>query len=303
MNGSPLAHDSLAGARILRHLRMLEAEFSSDLFLSAQTFNTFPTASGMASSASGFAALTLAAAACLSDAEGYDELLTKVDFSTLARWTRLGSGSACRSLLGGFVRWQKMGQVVQVASADDWNLSDVVVLIDPDQKKVSSSEGHLSADTSPFFELRKTILPSRLEKLEDALENKDFERLADLSEMDALEMHGIMLTGKPALRYFSAKSLELMNFARKLRLEEGLEVCFTLDAGPNVHLLCTKSSEQRLRTLLKNRYPNFSVFCDSVGRGPRLWKEESNEKFSADAADEGRPPSPSFPASEPQPGF
>jgi diphosphomevalonate decarboxylase len=196
--------------------------------------NSFPSGVGLASSASGFAALTLAAAA----AAGLE--LSQPALSALAR---LGSGSACRSVPGGFVEWRMSGRHedsygVSIAPADHWALADVVAIVAAEHKVIGSTPGHALADTSPLQAARVASTPARFVACKTAVLASDFERLAPLVELETLTMHAVMLTSTPALIYWAPVTLRLINAVRSWREGEGLPVAFTIDAGPNVHCLC-----------------------------------------------------------------
>jgi diphosphomevalonate decarboxylase len=204
------------------------------LFAHVNSRNNFPSGAGLASSASGFAALALAA----STAAGLN--LNEAELSRLAR---LGSGSACRSVPGGFVEWA-MGEEDQssyaysIAPADHWDLRDVVALIDVEHKAVGSTEGHAVADTSPLQAIRIATAPDRLAQARSAVLARDFGSLADVVELDSLMMHAVMITSSPVLMYWQPATIAVMHAVRQWRAN-GLAACATIDAGPNVHVICT----------------------------------------------------------------
>lgn len=233
-------------ARVSQHLDRVRTVAGVQTFAQVETANTFPASTGFASSASGFAALSLAAAAAL----GLD--LTERELSILAR---RGSGSACRSIPAGFVEWQAGTQTddsfaVQVAPADHWAIVDVAVLVTAEEKSVSSSDGHILALNSPFWEARAGILPQRLDRVRRAILERDFATFGREIEAEAMSMHAIMLTSEfeserawhPGIFYWTPGTLRLLMAAQQWR-EDGLDVYFTLDAGPTVHLMCPASQE------------------------------------------------------------
>ncbi len=194
--------------------------------------NSFPTGTGIASSASAFAALTLAAATALG--LGLPE-------KELSRLARIGSGSASRSIPGGFVEWQAgkdhaSSYAVSLAGPEHWDLVDQIVLISREHKAVSSSQGHQLADTSPLQEARVADADRRLGICRQALLERDFPTFAEVVEQDSNLMHSVMMTSSPPLFYWEPGTLEIMNAVREWR-QEGLQVCYTVDAGPNVHVL------------------------------------------------------------------
>ena len=210
--------------------------------------NNFPTGAGIASSASAFAALALAA----SNAAGLS--LSEADLSRLAR---RGSGSASRSIPGGFVEWQ-MGLAERdsfafsIAAPNHWELCDCIAIVSAGHKKTGSTEGHAIAGTSPLQSARVADAPRRLDICRRAVLERDFNALANIMELDSDMMHAVMMTSSPALHYWQSASVTVMEAVRQWRAE-GLPVTYTVDAGPNVHVLCPsevqKEAEARLRNL------------------------------------------------------
>ncbi|MEW6178376.1 MAG: diphosphomevalonate decarboxylase [Chloroflexota bacterium] len=208
--------------------------------------NNFPTGSGLASSASAFAALTLAA----TRAAGLN--LSKQQLSALAR---RGSGSACRSIPGGFVEWlpgseDEDSYAISIAPPDHWDLIDCMAIVETEHKKVGSTEGHQLAGTSPFQSSRVEDAPRRLEICRRAILQKDFENFAQIVELDSNMMHAVMMTSNPPLFYWQPISVELMKKVREWR-QEGIPVCYTLDAGPNVHILCLSEALSEVKFRLQ----------------------------------------------------
>ena len=208
--------------------------------------NSFPTGAGIASSASAFAALTLATFAAL----GID-----ADEAELSRCARRGSGSACRSVPGGFCEWDRGGAedesyAYSLAPASHWNLKDLIAVISGKHKKVGSSKGHGAAGTSPFQSERVRTAPERIAICRKAIIEKDFNSLADVSEQDMLIMHSVMMTQEPPLFYWEPATIHVIKAVREWRAE-GLECFATIDAGPNVHVICTAESAPGLRERLE----------------------------------------------------
>jgi diphosphomevalonate decarboxylase len=207
--------------------------------------NSFPTGAGIASSASAFAALALAAATalglCLSEKE-------------LSQLARLGSGSASRSIPGGFVEWQagsdhNSSYAESLAGPEHWDLVDYIVLISSQHKAVSSSQGHRLAETSPLQKARVEDAQRRLDLCRQALLERDFSAFADVVEQDCLLMHSVMMTSSPPLYYWEPRTLEILEAVQYWR-QEGLQVCFTIDAGPNVHVLCSGKDDEAVKRKL-----------------------------------------------------
>lgn len=204
--------------------------------------NNFPMGTGIASSAAAFAALALAA----SRAAGL-----VLDEAALSRLARLGSGSACRSVPGGFVEWREGAAdvdsyAVSIAPADHWDLVDCVAVIKTGHKTVGSTEGHTLAGTSPLQAARVADTPRRLDACRQAIYQRDFEALAEIIEQDSNMMHAVMMTSHPPLFYWEPGSLELMKAVKDWR-RTGLPAAYTLDAGPNVHIICEYSALDEVR--------------------------------------------------------
>jgi diphosphomevalonate decarboxylase len=232
--------DKFSG-KVSKHLDRLRQISSIDTYARVQTENNFPAATGFASSASGFAALTLATSSAL----GLD-----LDEKTLSILARQGSGSACRSIPGGFVEWyagtsNEDSYAAQMASADHWDIADVAVVVASQEKDVSSSQGHLLAENSPFWPSRAELLPGRLDRVRRAIMERDFRTFGREIEAEAMSMHTIMMTSahevagswRSGVYYWAADTLELLIAVQRWRAD-GIPVYFTLDAGPTVHLMC-----------------------------------------------------------------
>ncbi len=237
------------------------------------TRNSFPAAAGLASSASGFAALTLAACGAL----GLDpDADTR---SLLAR--RSGSGSASRSVLGGFVEWpppdwsadaadaETTCVARQMAPAQHWDLADVIALVETGPKAVASLDGHRRAASSPHFAARQALLPARLEAVRSAVLARDLDRLGPLLEQDAIELHLIAMSSQPPIFYWQPATLAVLAAVRQLR-EDGCSAWSTMDAGANVHVICAQAESERVTTTLARVDGVHQVLRDRVGDGPRV---------------------------------
>ena len=257
--------DARAAERIVRHLDRLRAVAGSTARADVVSTNNFPMASGIASSASGFAALTVAGCAALGLA---------LDATRLSAIARRGSGSASRSLFGGFVEWdQGSDDATSVARplypADHWPLVDVVAVVSAHAKAVSSERGHSFAATSPLNDGRIASLPCALQEVRDAIATRDIRLLGPIIERDALAMHGVMMTGTPSLLYWQPETLALIHAVRQWRAQ-GLPVYFTIDAGPNVHLICEAGHAAEVATLALALPGVDHVLTSGPGPAPRL---------------------------------
>lgn len=267
---------SASGKKIYGHLDFLADRFGFSDKLGIETINTFPIGCGIASSASGLAALTIAALAAWTQSDSFAQLVDKgFDMEKLAHLARLGSGSAGRSLFGGYVHWEAGGdaesqKINPVFSDKHWSLSDVIVIVSEEEKKISSSEGHAYAWSSPLFAARLSGLAERETAMLAAIKRRDIHALGPLLEHDALEMHSIMVSMTPPACYLTARSNELISWVRQLRQTQNIPVYFTVDAGPNLHLICETSEVPRLLTYLEEVVPADQILVDGVGEGPTL---------------------------------
>lgn len=232
--------------RVIKHLDRIRALAGLNLKAKVETRNSFPKGTGIASSASGFAALTLAA----SKAAGLT--LNKKDLSILAR---LGSGSACRSIPDGIVEWKKgktskKSYAVSLFPASYWDLRDIIVVVGARSKKVGSTEGHAVAESSPFYKERIRGMEKKIKSIKKAIKNKNFKRFGEILEAEAINMHMVMMTSEPPLFYWLPKTLKVMQFVIKQR-EKGVKSYFTIDAGPNVHIICQAKNAQKIVRELK----------------------------------------------------
>ena len=231
LNGEPMSGDPLL--RVSKFLNRVRQLAGSSTFARVESNNNFPTGVGIASSASGFAALSLAAtyAAGLS-----------LDEEDLSRLARTGSGSACRSVPGGFVEWQAGhndcdSYAFPLAAPEYWGLVDCIAVVAQQHKAISSSMGHAMASTSLLQAGRVAGAASRLENCRKAIQEHDFNLLTEIVEYDSNLMHAVMLTSRPPLIYWQPATVAIMHAVQGWR-KDSLPVCYTIDAGPNVHVLC-----------------------------------------------------------------
>ncbi|MBN2548870.1 MAG: diphosphomevalonate decarboxylase [Anaerolineales bacterium] len=258
IHGSPLE-------RVSAILELVREMAAIKLFASVKSHNNFPTGAGIASSAAAFAALALAA----SRAAGLE-----LDEQGLSRLARLGSGSACRSVPGGFVEWQagddNLSSFAQsIAPAGYWDLVDCVAVISQAHKPTSSLEGHALAGTSPLQAARLADTSRRLEICRQAILERDFAALAEIIELDSNLMHSVMMTSQPALFYWQPVTLEIMAQVAAWR-RNGLPACYTVDAGPNVHVLCLGDHASQVKNRLLQIPGVKSVLTARTGGPARL---------------------------------
>jgi diphosphomevalonate decarboxylase len=227
--------------------------------------NDFPTGAGIASSASAFAALALASTTALG---------MKLTESELSRLARRGSGSACRSVPEGFTEWDAGSSdqdsfARSIAAPSHWQLADCIAVVQTGEKHAGSTEGHKIANTSPVQRARVEDAPDRLKICREAILKKDFEKLADIIELDSNLLHAVMMTSDPRLYYWQGVTLEVMRSVQSWR-QSGIPCAFTIDAGPNVHVICLADESERISNLLQDIPGVKTVLISRVGGAARL---------------------------------
>jgi diphosphomevalonate decarboxylase len=227
--------------------------------------NNFPTAAGLASSAAGYACL----AATL--AELYD--VKETELSSIAR---VGSGSACRSMYGGWVRWS-MGKAddgvdslaSQVVPAEHWPEMQILILVvNAAKKTVSSSSGmQTSVKTSALLQHRMdVVVPQRMAAIEKAIEAKDFETFGEITMKDSNQFHAICLDTYPPIFYMNDNSKFIVNILSRYNAHSGeVRAAYTFDAGPNCVIYCLKKNVDEILGLVEEYLPNKTAPADGQG--------------------------------------
>lgn len=253
--------------RVRQHLDTLRQITACGGRFRVATENSFPAAAGLASSASGFSALTLATLAALELDYPVDQL------SALARLS--GSGSAARSVMGGYVEWPFSGSgeggaehfAFQLADAEAWPLANIIALVQTGPKDTSSLDGHRRARTSPYWRTRQRRLPARLAAVRKAIEQRDFALLGPVVEAEAIDLHCVAMTSHPPVFYWQPATLTVLEAVRRLRAE-GVAAWSTMDAGANVHVLCQPEDADTVAERLQGLAGVERVMRDGVGNGP-----------------------------------
>ncbi|MCX8197633.1 MAG: diphosphomevalonate decarboxylase [Candidatus Micrarchaeota archaeon] len=232
--------------------------------------NNFPTAAGIASSSSGFAAIALAA----SEAAGLN--LGIKEISAIAR---LGSGSACRSVIGGFVEW-KMGKkkdgsdsyAVQIAPPSHWpSIRNVIAITDEKRKKTGSNEGmELTVKTSILYPERVRTRPRMISLMKKAILERNLQAFLELTMKESSNLHAVMLDSYPPIIYLNDTSREIMEAVHEYNRKKGT-VCagYTFDAGPNAHVFTDEKYAAEVKQMLEGiKGVQRTIVC-KVGEGPR----------------------------------
>ncbi|NIW46416.1 MAG: diphosphomevalonate decarboxylase, partial [Gammaproteobacteria bacterium] len=227
--------------------------------------NNFPMGTGIASSASAFAALAGAA----SRAAGLD-----LDVKSLSMLARRGSGSAARSIPAGFVvlhaeKSNEDAYAESFAGPEYWDLMDCICVVSRTHKPTGSTQGHQLAETSPLQAARVTDSTRRIRICREAILDKDFETLAEIAEADSNMMHAVMMTSNPQLLYWEPATLEIMHAVRRWR-SEGLPVFYTIDAGPNVHIITLKDYRSQVIEKINQLGSITTILTSKPGYGVRF---------------------------------
>ncbi|HDR89910.1 MAG TPA: diphosphomevalonate decarboxylase [Bacteroidetes bacterium] len=271
------------GQRIRDYLKRLETElpFLPGLDIRIDTENTFPHSAGIASSASSMSALALA----LADLERmFRPKNPEEEFLPGAsRLARLASGSACRSVYPGWVEWG-YDPAVQ-GSSDEYavplnhrvhpryqTLFDAVLIVDPGRKKISSSAGHLAMNTHPFRDARIEQARENMGNLLKSLQRNHRKSFRTITESEALTLHALMMSARSGFSLLHPRTLLIMEKIRQKREQNGWDMCFTLDAGPNVHLLYPEHERAQVKAFIHDELAGFCEegqwIDDVTGRGP-----------------------------------
>lgn len=240
--------------------------------------NTFPHSSGIASSASSYAALAL----------GLAKLMAKlthsaIDFTAAANLARLGSGSATRSLHGGYVLW---GESTLVPGSSDLygvevtkhvhpsflNARDCILVVSSKVKEVSSRLGHQQMNAHPFAQARFSSAQMNLAELWGAMKSGDWDKAGGIIELEALTLHALMLAARPGVILLEPNTLEIIRLVRLFRKASGVPLFFTIDAGPNIHLIYPESAHAKVESFVRHELIGFtengsSVIWDQMGSG------------------------------------
>ena len=264
-DGSLVSAPAPFHARFTHHLDLLRHRLDVRGRVEAVTRNGFPSDAGIASSASGFAALAWATSAA------FDRMGDTREMSIRARIS--GSGSATRSVMGGYVGWPRPGDTeaaaYEIKDADHWRLHDVIALVETGPKDVSSLDGHRRAASSPHFARRQEILGARCERMRTAVLERDFATLAHALEEEAVELHLIAMSSSPPIFYWNAGTMDVIHAVRALR-NDGVPCAFTMDAGSNVHVICPPDSVHGVTARLNAVPAVEGLIVDETGSGPRL---------------------------------
>lgn len=249
-------------------LDLVREEAKIDWSAKIESKNFVPTAAGLASSASGLAALagaaSLAAGLELSDTE-------------LSRLARRGSGSASRSIYGGFAEWQKgttdKDSIAVPVDDANWDIGMIFIIVDDKRKDVSSTEGmRLVVETSPYYDGWVTSAEEDLADIKVAIQEQDIIKTGEIAERSALKMHALNLSANPPFNYWSPESIIAMRNVSELR-ESGYPAYLTMDAGPNVKIICRASDLDAIHAILSETYRSDQLVKALPGPGIQILED------------------------------
>jgi diphosphomevalonate decarboxylase len=267
--------NTLFSEKIEKHIKRLDKEFPllKDYDFKIHSCNTFPHSSGIASSASSMASLNLCLTSFLLD----KKLIKKDDFYlTASRLSRMGSGSASRSLFPSFAEWglssEEYASPVKDIHNNFTNICDAILIVSSEVKLVSSRVGHELMIEHPYNTERYSNARNRIDKLLKVLNNGDWDQFIEIVEAEALELHAMMMCSSPSYILMQPNSLKIIDLIRSYREKTHIKLCFTLDAGPNIHLLYPESDKQEVHLFIKEEVLPFLEnglwIDDKIGAGP-----------------------------------
>lgn len=251
--------------RLTRFVDIVRKKFDNNLRIEVESENNFPTGAGLASSASGFAALT----------EAIDNALSLgLSAREKSVWARQGSGSAARSVFGGIVEMHhgisfdgKDDYAEQLFDENYWDLRLLVLVTSEAKKTIGSTEGmNRTSLTSPYFQIWTESSEVDLAEMRSALRDKDFQKLGEISERSCLKMHGLAMSADPGILYWNAATVRLIHKIRALRTS-GIPAFFTIDAGPQVKVLCLPDSIEGLFNEFRSEPGVKKVIQSKLGSG------------------------------------
>ena len=249
--------------------------------------NSFPHSSGIASSASAFSALAL----CLCSIEKalLPEIYQKIDFASKAsEAARLGSGSACRSIFENAALWGKTSAVVDSTDTQAISMQkqlhtsfvdyrDSILIISKEQKSISSTDGHNMMNNHPFAEVRYAQAHQHIAEILNGLKDGDQDKVGKICEMEAMQLHALMLCSDPNFILLQPNTLTALQRIKDFRESTGIPVYFTLDAGPNVHILYPGKHRLEVKSWIESQLLDLCEsrqwIDDKVGAGPRKIKK------------------------------
>ena len=274
------------GAKIEKFLLDNQAffPFINQLSLTVESHNTFPHSSGIASSASSMSAFVMGLMEIENLLVGPSTGSGTLDLCKVSYFARLASGSAARSVFPKMALWGATD--CYKGSSDEYAVSlendihpvfktfrDSILIVSGETKSVSSRAGHALMEGNPYASARYAQANENIKNLLAALKSGDLDTFINITESEALQLHALMMCSHPSFILMKPNTLNLINEIRQFRKEIQIPLCFTLDAGPNVHLLYPENEAERVESFIKNELVNYCVegrwIADHVGDGPK----------------------------------
>ncbi|MBN1598226.1 MAG: hypothetical protein JW894_08025 [Bacteroidales bacterium] len=262
--------------------------FLDKLELFIRSDNSFPHSTGIASSASAFGAIAL----CLTEIEYHlkGESVGTAEFYNKASFiARLGSGSASRSIFGGLVEWGRHEsvkgstdetaiQVSKIIHPYFKNFQDFILILDKGKKDISSADGHNLMNSNPYASTRFQQAHSNLNELIHAIQRGNMEKFINIVEAEAMNLHAMMMTSSPGYMLMKPGTVEVIEKIKRFRTKSEMPVCYTLDAGANVHFLGPQSCKPVMVDFVENELKSCcfdgDYIQDRMGNGPEKIKDE-----------------------------
>ncbi len=267
MNGEPVT--GKIKERTEKHIDLIRKLAGIELRARGEARTDLPTGIGLAGSASGFAALTVAACAAAG---------LKLDAKTLSIISRQGSGSSCRSIYGGFVEWMSGDKsdesyAVQLADQNWWDVRDVIAVVSTTQNRVDTRNGmKIAKETSPYYQAWLKNVDIDLKTIKKAIKERDFTTFGKTAERNSLMMHATAITATPELIYWVPETLRVMHEVMLIR-QEGTECYFTCDTGANVHIFCRPENEKSVMNRIGKVSGVSKIIVGKPGKGAELLKK------------------------------
>lgn len=259
-----------------------EMPWLKEMHFNIDSFNTFPHSAGIASSASAMSALALCI--CSIDRQMYPGKYNDHSFLQKSSYvSRLGSGSACRSVFPHAALWGRFNELPESSDLHALSLLDklhpafrtaydYIFLVSKAEKTVSSTAGHSLMQNHPYREARIQQANDNLQTILQAIQNGDWISFADCCETEALSLHGLMMSSSPSYILLEPESLKIITAVRQWRSSYNLPVCFTIDAGPNIHVLFPDHIRKEIDDLILAELNEYSaedkIIKDTLGSGP-----------------------------------
>ena len=258
-----------ASQKVRNFLDLVRKMSGTTAFARVESQNHVPTAAGLASSASAFAALAGAA----SRAAGLN-----LDRRDLSRLARRGSGSATRSIYGGLVEWQRghddaTSYAKPIMEEVDFGLEMLAIMVDTTAKKISSRFGiQQSVASSPYYKVWPEIVAHDMAAIKEAIAARNIDAIGEIAETNALRMHALTLSAEPGFTYFDSDTLKAMRAVRALR-DNGIHCYFTMDAGPNVKVIYDRQDRQSIFKALATEFGADRLVVSKPGPGIKIWND------------------------------